>query len=124
MKFEIDHYAWSHIEGLVNSATLADGSQLKLTLIPGGGLNGNDSIDLAVIPPTGTQGAPTTGWVTISSTNFPGISPSSQPMPFFPWSVKPTTNPVTTPDTSIPEPKPEPKKEIDYSKITKSLAGK
>ena len=114
MIIETDLTEWMIIENTINAAFLRNGDSLKIRLIPANTLpglqNGNYNIEFTVIPPP-----PTNIW------NGPGVSPPSQPNPaFFPWSVKPTSNPVTTPDTSVPEPK----KQIDYSKITRSLAGK
>lgn len=117
MIIEVDLTEWLIIENTINAAFLRNGDSLKIRLIPASQQNGNYNIDFAVNQPpplpTALSQQPTY-W------NGPGLSPPSQPSPFFPWSV----NPVSTPDTSIPEPKPEPKKEIDYSKITKSLSGK
>jgi hypothetical protein len=120
MIIETDLTEWMIIENTINAAFLRNGDSLKIRLIPANTLpglqNGNYNIEFTVIqpPPLPIALSPTNIW------NGPGLSPPSQPQAFFPWFV----NPVSTPDTSIPEPKPEPKKEIDYSKITKSLSGK
>jgi hypothetical protein len=109
MIIEIDSSTWAYIENTINAATLNTGDALRISIIPSVNPSGHDSIDLKIIPPPYAM-------------PFSWHSTYNTPSPL-PWSVNQA--PIVTPDpTIIIKEDPQPKKEIDYSKITKSLSGK
>lgn len=121
---EIEDADWIHLRTMLSKAYLSDGSQIDLDLIPNGFLN-PPTLKVIIVPPqTWNQYAVVSNPVSMNNTPggvLPWVHmPSSSSVYHGTISTQPIVKPDPTPP-SVEEPK---KKEIDYSKITKSLSGK